>query len=49
MGKGDKRSLRGKIYKGSYGNARPHRVRAAAYVAPAKPEPPVVKPLGLKK
>lgn len=27
MGKGDKRSRKGKIYKGSYGNARPHRVR----------------------
>ena len=27
MGKGDKRSLRGKIYKGSYGNARPHKAR----------------------
>lgn len=29
MGKGDKRTLRGKIYKGSYGNARPHKVRKA--------------------
>lgn len=25
MGKGDKRTLRGKIYKGSYGKARPHK------------------------
>ena len=24
MGKGDKRTRRGKIYKGSYGNRRPH-------------------------
>jgi 30S ribosomal protein S31 len=37
MGKGDKRTLRGKIYKGSYGNARPHKVRKAfSKPAPAK-------------
>ena len=24
MGKGDKRTLRGKIFKGSYGKTRPH-------------------------
>jgi 30S ribosomal protein S31 len=28
MGKGDKRTKRGKIYKGSYGNSRPQRVKA---------------------
>jgi 30S ribosomal protein S31 len=27
MGKGDKRTKRGKIYKGSYGKSRPHRVK----------------------
>jgi len=27
MGKGDKRTRRGKIYKGSYGKARPQRVK----------------------
>ena len=27
MGKGDKRTRRGKIYKGSYGKRRPHRTR----------------------
>ena len=27
MGKGDKRTRRGKIYKGSYGKSRPHRVK----------------------
>jgi 30S ribosomal protein S31 len=27
MGKGDKRTRRGKIYKGSYGKKRPHRVK----------------------
>jgi 30S ribosomal protein S31 len=25
MGKGDKRTRRGKIYKGSYGKRRPHK------------------------
>ena len=29
MGKGDKRTRRGKIYKGSYGKTRPHRVKKA--------------------
>jgi len=27
MGKGDKRTRRGKIYKASYGNKRPQRVK----------------------
>mgnify|MGYP003502476053 FL=1 len=27
MGKGDKRTKRGKIYKGSYGKKRPQRVK----------------------
>ena len=27
MGKGDKRTRRGKIYKGSYGNRRPQRTK----------------------
>ena len=27
MGKGDKRTRRGKIYKGSYGKRRAHRVK----------------------
>jgi len=27
MGKGDKRTRKGKIYKGSYGKRRPHRVK----------------------
>ncbi len=28
MGKGDKRTRRGKIYKGSYGKKRPQRAKA---------------------
>jgi 30S ribosomal protein S31 len=27
MGKGDKRTKRGKIYRGSYGKSRPHRAK----------------------
>ena len=27
MGRGDKRSRKGKIFSGSYGNSRPHSVR----------------------
>lgn len=27
MGKGDRRTPRGKTYRGSYGNARPHRAK----------------------
>ncbi|MBI2227163.1 MAG: 30S ribosomal protein THX [Betaproteobacteria bacterium] len=35
MGKGDKRTLRGKIFTGSYGKTRPHHPKKA----PAKPKP----------
>ena len=34
MGKGDKRTLRGKIYKGSYGKTRPRKPKKKS--APAK-------------
>jgi len=34
MGKGDRRTFRGKIYNGSYGKTRPHRGKKPA---PAKP------------
>lgn len=27
MGKGDKRSRKGKIFKGSFGNSRPHKLK----------------------
>jgi len=36
MGKGDKKSRKGKIAMGSYGNSRPHHVKA-------KPVEPSVK------
>jgi 30S ribosomal protein S31 len=37
MGKGDKRTLRGKIFKGSYGKTRPHhpKQKPAAKAKPA--------------
>lgn len=35
MGKGDRKTLRGKTYRGSYGNTRAHGARPA--VAGAKP------------
>jgi len=35
MGKGDKRTLRGKIFKGSHGKSRPHRQKKKA--APRQP------------
>jgi ribosomal small subunit protein bTHX len=36
MGKGDMKTKRGKIHKGTYGKHRPHKSKAAA-VAPATP------------
>ena len=41
MGRGDKRSRKGKIFKGSYGNVRPHRLRG--YVAPVAAAATAVK------
>ena len=42
MGRGDKRTFRGKIYAGSYGNTRPqHRKKKGANKpAPAGAKPP---------
>jgi 30S ribosomal protein S31 len=45
MGKGDKRSRRGKIFAGSYGKTRPKKKSTAG--APAK-EPSSGKPKGKK-
>ena len=36
MGRGDKRTRQGKIFRGSYGNTRPQRVKKPAQKAPAK-------------
>ena len=34
MGKGDKRSFKGKVFKGSYGKTRPRHDKKAAAQAP---------------
>ncbi|MBW1696471.1 MAG: 30S ribosomal protein THX [Deltaproteobacteria bacterium] len=36
MGKGDKRSRRGKIYRGTFGNSRPRKAKKKKAKAPAK-------------
>lgn len=42
MGKGDKKTRKGKIAMGSYGKTRPHAdKKEKAYVAEVKPEKPV--------
>jgi len=45
MGKGDRKTRRGKTYRGSYGNTRAHT--AAPAVVGAKPT--VTKPVAAKK
>jgi len=37
MGKGDKRTRKGKISAGSYGNSRPHQVETTKAAVVAKP------------
>jgi len=39
MGKGDKRTKRGKTFKGSYGNSRPHQPAKKEAPAGAKQRP----------
>jgi ribosomal small subunit protein bTHX len=34
MGSGDKRTFRGKVFRGSYGNTRPHRLKKKAAPKP---------------
>jgi len=36
MGRGDKRTAKGKRFKGSYGNSRPHKLKKSAAIAEAK-------------
>jgi 30S ribosomal protein S31 len=51
MGKGDKRTRKGKIYAGSHGNSRPHSPKSKAAVKKAaKPAArPVAKKAAVKK
>jgi 30S ribosomal protein S31 len=46
MGRGDGRSRRGKIFKGSYGNTRTHKVKKAV---PASAKTTAPKATGAKK
>ncbi len=39
MGKGDKKSKRGKLVKGSFGNSRPHKPTKKATEKPATTKP----------
>jgi len=49
MGKGDQRTKRGKIFRGTYGNTRLRKKRTAATPPPerpARPAPPPRPPAG---
>ncbi len=39
MGKGDRKTRRGKIYRGSHGNVRPHQARGKSVAAPTGTRP----------
>lgn len=43
MGKGDIRSRKGKIFSGTFGKTRPHKVTKPAAVKPARTEKPAEK------
>lgn len=49
MGKGDVRTRKGKIYSGSYGNARPHGVSATAPQVAVSTKAAVTKKPAAKK
>ena len=51
MGKGDKKTRKGKIAMGSYGKTRPHRIKTAPSIPSEKAEKPAVaeKPEKTKK
>ena len=51
MGKGDKRTRKGKIYAGSHGNTRPHspKSKAAVKSTAAKPAPRAAAKVPAKK
>ena len=43
MGKGDKKTRKGKTYAGSYGNVRPHRIKSAAATKAVTAKPAAAK------
>jgi 30S ribosomal protein S31 len=44
MGKGDKKSKRGKLVKGSFGNSRPHKANKKTNEKPATTKPTAAAP-----
>lgn len=49
MGKGDRKTTRGKTSRGSYGNTRPHKERAVVAAKAVVTGKPVVKKAAPKK
>ena len=49
MGKGDKKTKRGKIFMGTFGVRRPHSVTKPVKAAASVPEPEAVKEAPKKK
>ena len=49
MGKGDKKTPKGKRYAGSYGNARPHKATTKAPVVAATKAPVAKKTTAVRK
>jgi 30S ribosomal protein S31 len=48
VGKGDRRTRRGKIYAGSFGKSRPKDPKAGKVVPKPKPKAPVKAPVAAK-
>ncbi|MCS6917014.1 MAG: 30S ribosomal protein THX [Chitinophagales bacterium] len=44
MGKGDRRTRRGKLFRGTFGVTRPHKKKSGTAVAPAPAAKPAPKP-----
>ena len=49
MGAGDKRTRKGKIFKGSYGNTRPHSPAKKKVAAAAPVRAPATKSVGVRR
>ncbi|MDO1528599.1 30S ribosomal protein THX [Fulvimonas sp. R45] len=49
MGKGDRKTLRGKTYRSSYGNSRPHGAKPAVAGAKATVTKPAAKKAATRK
>ena len=49
MGKGDKKSRKGKIFRGTYGVARPRKTGVAIIIPPKKKAAPEKKTVAKKK